>query len=345
MAPEQIYQLPPDPRIDIYAMGILLYEMIIGRRPFSGADMAATIKMQLSESPKRPSELLGEGVISPELEQVIMRALEKDRIDRHGTASEMRSALRRTPEARAAAAAASRSSITPGAMEVPQRAVPAWRSRKLVLAGVSAALLLGAVAAAALRDPSPPPAPPPPPLTVKAAATEPEAVPPPAPVVHTWLIHRDLAVTYSARGQHDDAFREVTAALADNPAAAGADPALVQAAVSALTPKRVTFMLDAFKPNPKLIETLAQATAAGATSELRHAAHEGLRALDQESQADLVAMWILDVRQATSCSSIRAAYKKVRSSNDPRLYALNAELRKRDRKDAHVRCLRRYLRR
>jgi hypothetical protein len=343
MAPEQIYQLPPDPRIDIYAIGILLYEMIIGRRPFSGADMAATIKMQLSEAPKRPSELLGEGVISPELEQVIMRALEKDRIDRHGTASEMRSALRRTPEARAAAAAASRSSITPGAMQAPKRAEPTWQSRKLVLAGVSAALVLGAVAAAALRGPSPTQAPPPPPVMAKAA--EPEAVPPPAPVVHTWLIHRDLAVTYSAREQHEEAFREVTASLADNPTAAGADPALVQAAVSALTPKRVTFVLDAFKPNPKLIEALAQATAAGTTSELRHTAHEGLRELGQESQADLVAMWILDVRQATSCSSIQSAYKKVRASNDPRFYALNAELRKRDRKDAHVRCLRRYLRR
>ncbi len=51
MAPEQIRQLPPDPRIDIYASGILLYEMIVGRRPFTGTDMATVVKMQISEPP------------------------------------------------------------------------------------------------------------------------------------------------------------------------------------------------------------------------------------------------------------------------------------------------------
>jgi len=345
MAPEQIYQLPPDPRIDIYATGILLYEMISGRRPFSGADMAATIKMQLSESAKPLRELLGEGALSAELEQVVIRALEKDRIDRYGTASEMVAALRLTPEARATNVTAS-SAATASAAEQMRVREPVRRSRGLIVAGVSAALALGAVAAVALRPADPPPPPPPkPPVVVAAEAPPPKAVPEPVPVVHTWIAHRDLAITYAARGQHDDAFREVTASVTDNATAASADPALVVAAVDTLTPKRVAFIVDAFRSNPQLPEALAQATAHGATADLRHAAHEGLRALDQESRADLVAMWILDVEQATSCSPMRSAFKKLRASKDPRLDELKSKLSKRSRKDPHVRCLKRLLRR
>jgi serine/threonine protein kinase len=66
MAPEQIYQLPPDPRIDIYATGILLYEMIVGSRPFRG-DMATVVKMQISTPPKPPRQILGESALSAEL--------------------------------------------------------------------------------------------------------------------------------------------------------------------------------------------------------------------------------------------------------------------------------------
>jgi hypothetical protein len=342
MAPEQIYQLPPDPRIDIYATGIMLYEMMVGRRPFSGADMAATIKMQLSEPPKSPRELLGESAMSAELEQVVMRALEKDRIDRYGTASEMAAALRRTPEA--LAASTTPSAAKPSAAETPA-GEPVRRARGLVLAAASAALALVAVAAVALQPSDPPAQRAKPRAVVAPEIAQPKTVPPPVPVVDTWLAHRDLAVTYAARGQHDDAFREVTASIADNPAAAGADPSLVTAAVNALDPKRVAFVVGAFRSNPQLAEALAKTTASGASSELRHAAHESLRMLDQESRADLVAMWLLDVEQATSCSPMRSAFKKLRASKDPRLNELKAELRKRSRKDPHVKCLKRLLRR
>jgi eukaryotic-like serine/threonine-protein kinase len=358
MAPEQIGQLPPDPRIDIYATGILLYEMIVGERPFSGSDMAAVIKMQLTTKPRPPREILGAGALSAELEQVVIRALEKDRVDRYGTAEEMVAALRLTPEGRTITAALSE--YTPRS-PVPE---PARRSRWPLRAGLLVALALAgallaqrapqdlwqrwqamlpsaqpapSAAAPALPNPAPAkptalPAPPPPP-------------PPPLPVVETWIAHRDLAATYTTRGQHEDAFREVQAAIGESPRAASADPALVAAAVNALDAERVAFVVDAFRDNPELVDALADATSNGTRPELRRAAHASLRLLGEESRADLVALQILEVEQASKCAAMRAAFKQLRAFDDPRADAFARELRKRGRNDRHVRCLRRALRR
>jgi eukaryotic-like serine/threonine-protein kinase len=102
MAPEQIQQLPPDRRIDLYATGILLYEMLVGHRPFRAKDPKVLARMQLTSRPPGPRELVGETALSVELEQVILKALEKERSDRFATAAEMAEALRLTPEGAAA---------------------------------------------------------------------------------------------------------------------------------------------------------------------------------------------------------------------------------------------------
>ena len=344
MAPEQIYQLPPDPRIDIYATGILMYEMLIGKRPFGGADMAATIKMQLSEAPKPPRALRGDDALSEELEQVVMRALEKDRIDRYGTAAEMAAALRQTPEGRAVTA-------VPAAHPQITSSKPARRTRWwwLGATGVVLAIAIGAAAAVQLQagERAPPVPAPAAVLAPKFAPPVPPPAepPPPQPVIETWLAHRDLAVTYSGRAQHDDAFREVQAALADNATAAAVDSALARAAVAALTPARLTAVIDGFRANPQLPELLATMAAQGARTELRAAAFEGLRALGQEAKADQVAMMILDLRETSSCTTMRSLYKKLKAAKDERVAQLRSEIRGRSRKDAHQRCLKKLLKR
>jgi eukaryotic-like serine/threonine-protein kinase len=337
MAPEQISQLTPDPRIDIYATGVLLYEMVVGQRPFRGDDMAAVVKMQLTTPPTPPRQIVGEQGLSAELEAVILKALQKDRMNRFADAAEMAAALRLTPEGRQNPSLANASASADG----PDRA-STWRRRSwtvpvamgaaLVLAGLGVALAMSMRAS-----------PPPPPVT---AFTPPAPrIPPPSPVPQPWIAHRDLAVTYTGRGQHADAFREVKAAVGDNLAAAAADPNVVDAAIAALAPEHVGFVVESFRTNPRLVEGLSKLTAEGTTSEQRHAAHAGLKALGQEPRADLVAMRILDVEQAKACGSMRTAFAKLRGSRDPRFKQLVDDLRGRGRKDRHVRCLGRALRR
>jgi hypothetical protein len=336
MAPEQIYQLPPDPRIDIYATGILLYEMLVGSRPFSGPDMATVVKMQISTPARPPRQVLGDDSMSPELEQIVLKALEKDRVDRFGTAAEMAKALKLTPEGRAAVEASSHAQ--PPAASGAQRA-------KVWLLGGGAALSV-AVAAIALWPRAQAPH-----ATSTSAASEEvaptPALPPPqlpAAAPPAWLEHRDRAVQHANRGERTEAFREIDAALQDNAAAASADAALANAAVTALESGRLSRVLAAFRQNSQLVAALAKATADGATAALRATAYEGLRTLGQQARADLVAKHILDVAQAESCSAMKRSFKQLRTTKDPRVATFKAELRARGRKDRHVRCLKRLLR-
>jgi eukaryotic-like serine/threonine-protein kinase len=98
MAPEQVRCEVVDPRADLYAVGILLYEMLTGKRPFEAERDLAVLRMQLEDAPVSPRQLVPE--LSPRLEKVVLRALEKDRELRFGSAEEMSRALGATREAR-----------------------------------------------------------------------------------------------------------------------------------------------------------------------------------------------------------------------------------------------------
>lgn len=345
MAPEQIYQLPPDPRIDIYAAGILLYEMVVGTRPFLGPDMATVIKMQIATPPKPPRSIVGDSALSVELEQVIMKALEKDRVDRFGTAAMMAAALRETPEGRIAAGAAKQPTLR------PQPTAALGRTRLLQLGGAVAAL--GLVAGGAFlfwpRSTRPHVA-----VTTTSAAESASAPAPAVPALPSpppsaaaspaWQVHRDEAVRYAGALQTDAALRELRAAVAADPVAAGADPQLGKLAAGSLRSREdVAFATGAFRDNPQLLAALAETAGQGATPIERRTAFEVLRSLGQESRADVIGMWMLDVQQASTCSAIRTPYRKLRKSSDPRVKEFRAELRARGRRDVHVRCLKRIL--
>ena len=76
-----------DQRVDIYALGVILYEAGTGRVPFIGNNYLSVISQVLNETPKPPRELRPE--LSEEFESIVLRAMAKNPADRYGTAQEM----------------------------------------------------------------------------------------------------------------------------------------------------------------------------------------------------------------------------------------------------------------
>lgn len=91
MAPEQFGGDFIDHRVDLYAMGVMLFEVFTGKRPFEGTSTMAVITAHLNKPPGKPTAIAPE--IPPSLEAIILKALEKDPANRFQSASEMLAAL------------------------------------------------------------------------------------------------------------------------------------------------------------------------------------------------------------------------------------------------------------
>jgi len=87
VSPEYLERGQVDARLDIYALGVLGYEMITGVIPFQGNSVVETMTLRLKTIPEPPSSLRED--CSEELSRIIMQALRKDPSDRYQTAIEM----------------------------------------------------------------------------------------------------------------------------------------------------------------------------------------------------------------------------------------------------------------
>jgi TolB-like protein/Flp pilus assembly protein TadD len=97
MAPEQVRGEAVDARTDLFALGIVLYELVAGRRPFGGATSADISSAILRDGPKPLA--YGRSDLPGELELVIGRCLEKSPRDRFQTALDVGNELRRIQQA------------------------------------------------------------------------------------------------------------------------------------------------------------------------------------------------------------------------------------------------------
>ena len=94
ISPEQASGRPVDFHSDIYSVGVMLYEMVTGKLPFSAENSVSVAMMHVHDTPVPPSENVDSPTMIPiGLEQIILKSMNKNPADRFGSASSMQRAL------------------------------------------------------------------------------------------------------------------------------------------------------------------------------------------------------------------------------------------------------------
>jgi len=139
MSPERVHGEPADARADLWAMGVVLYEMLTGRRPFDGESEAAVLHAILRHDPRPPSRL--RAGVPPAVDDVVARLLRRDREERYRDAAELLADLERAgrPERARPHHALRRAATWVRIHRRARRRVASLAGTALVVAGLGAA--------------------------------------------------------------------------------------------------------------------------------------------------------------------------------------------------------------
>jgi len=130
MSPEQAYGQTVDQRCDVYALGVILFEMVAGRRPFLARTAREVMVQHMTVEPPRPSQLNPDYGLPAELEDLILACLRKDPQDRPASIKDVEQQLAAILER------------VPRSSDTRQRAVTRHGRRRSWLAAVGVSLLV-----------------------------------------------------------------------------------------------------------------------------------------------------------------------------------------------------------
>ncbi len=128
LSPEQAQGLPVSAQSDLYSIGVLVFELLTGRLPFEGDSAVAVALKQVAETPPSPSVL--NPAVTPELEHVVLRAMEKEPARRFADADEFAAALQAAGRSLGAGGAATDATVVAGGLPL---ALPTHGSEALGL--------------------------------------------------------------------------------------------------------------------------------------------------------------------------------------------------------------------
>lgn len=187
MAPEQVRCETIDGRSDIYALGISLYEMVTGRKPFEKRTDYSIMAAQLQEMPQPPIELRPD--IPLALNEIILVAVAKDPAERFQSPDAMRQALESV-----AADVASQNTAPYSAPVISSFSTAGASPRANVASNVASTATISAAQIPAPKPPSPAA----PPQPVQPQAAQPPSVPAPVAAAAASGGHRGLYMTFGA---------------------------------------------------------------------------------------------------------------------------------------------------
>ncbi len=335
LSPEQALGEAVDARADLYAAGVILYEMLAGRRPFESEDKVKIISMHLAHAPPRIRDVAPEVSVPLPLEQAVLQAMEKSRDNRFATAAAFLQAL---DDAEAQRPSELEVEATIPAMDLP---APPGRSRALPIVLAALVVGVGGLAVkrrlahhrtAALTVLPAQPAPPPPVVAVEmnkvqgllddgkttAARVALEALEASRP--KNARVRYMLGQVSFAEDRRQEALDDYGEAIALDPGFRG-DPELLG-------------HLDAMLDDPKLADPaltlliehvgkpaadlLAKVANEGSDLPRRRRAAAALVDLDQEKRIDRVSLDMLELRKAATCDDKKEWVVKLKDLGDPR---------------------------